>query len=348
MIELVVAVTFAVLASAFCSVSEAALYSIPWSWIETLRKSGKKSGEDLYRLRSQVERPITAILTLNTFANIAGASLAGAAAVEVMGEQYLWIFTLGFTALILVFGEIIPKTVGVVYNRNIAGVMGPPLRVLVFIMAPIIWVGGLLVKIVDSGKKGPQSTEEDIFALASLTRKAGVIKPYEELSIKNILTLDKKVVRDIMTPRTVVFSLPADMTVAQAREYKSYWPHSRIPVYENDDAEDVVGIVYRRQVLEALANDQDDVMIGDLMKPVQFALETMTLDRLLIKFLESRMHLFVVLDEYGGVGGVVSLEDVLEEILGKEIVDETDQVADMRELARIQRESLLNQGGNID
>ena len=144
-----------------------------------------------------------------------------------------------------------------------------------------------------------------------------------------------------MTPRTVVFSLPADMSVHEARAENSLWPHSRVPVYEDDDPENIVGVVYRRQVFEALANDLPDVKLGSIMKPVQFVLDTMTLDKVLIRFIESRMHLFVVLDEYGGLGGVITLEDVLEEILGKEIVDETDEVADMRDLARTQREKLL-------
>jgi CBS domain containing-hemolysin-like protein len=144
-----------------------------------------------------------------------------------------------------------------------------------------------------------------------------------------------------MTPRMVVFSLPAKYTVSEAKEAKHIWPHSRIPVYENDDSEEVVGVVYRREVLEALANDQDDLTLEELMKPVQFVLDTLSLDKLLVQFLESRLHLFVVLDEYGGVAGVVALEDVLEEILGREIVDETDEVADLRELARKRRRSLL-------
>jgi CBS domain containing-hemolysin-like protein len=131
------------------------------------------------------------------------------------------------------------------------------------------------------------------------------------------------------------------MTVGQARDANHLWPHSRVPVYEDEDPENVVGIVLRRQVWEAVANDQPEIKISQIMKPVRFVLDTMTLDRLLLQFLESRMHLFVVLDEYGGVCGVISLEDVLEEILGKEIVDETDQVADMRELARVRREELL-------
>jgi CBS domain containing-hemolysin-like protein len=179
--------------------------------------------------------------------------------------------------------------------------------------------------------------------MISLTRKSGIIKPYEELSIQNILSLDKKMVKDIMTPRMVVFSLPSHMTVAQARQHKAIWPHSRIPVYENNDPEDVVGIVYRREVLNALANDQDDVRLEKLMKPANFVVETMSLDKLLIKFLESRLHLFIVIDEYGGIAGLVTLEDVLEEILGKEIVDETDEVVDMRELARQRKRMLINQ-----
>jgi CBS domain containing-hemolysin-like protein len=148
-----------------------------------------------------------------------------------------------------------------------------------------------------------------------------------------------KTADEIMTPRTVVFSLPAEMTVAQARQQHPEWPHSRIPVWA-DDPEDIVGVVYRRQVLEALADDHDDMRLSDLMRPVRFVLESITLDKLLVKFLGSRNHLCVVLDEYGGVAGVVTLEDVLEEILGSEIVDETDRVVDMREFARTQRTEL--------
>ncbi len=344
MVTLLVSVGLAVFISAFCSMSEAALYSVPWSWIEQLRKEGRPSGELLFALRSNIERPITAILTLNTIANTAGAAVAGAAGAAVFGPDELWLFTMIFTVLILAFGEILPKTIGVTYCRSLAAALAVPLKFLIVALLPIIWAGGLLARLVSPKRRDPMSTEEDLRAVVSLTRREGVIKPLEELSIKNILSLDHKTASDIMTPRTVVFSLPAQMTVAEARgDRRGVWPHSRIPVYDADDPENIVGIVYRREVLEALANDQDDVRLADLMKPVRFVLDTMTLDRVLVKFLESRMHLFVVLDEYGGVSGVVSLEDVLEEILGKEIVDETDQVADMRELARTRREELLRQ-----
>ena len=343
MLELILAVAVATLVSAFCSISEAALLSVPWSRVEELRRQQKRSGELLYALRHDIERPITAILTLNTIAHTAGAAVAGAAAAVVLGEDNLTLFAIVFTFIILIFSEIIPKTIGVVYTRQLSPVLAGPLHWLVVVLGPANWMFGFMSRLIKGRNEGPHVTEEDIKAIASLTRKAGHIKPYEEMAIRNILTLDLKTVEEVMTPRTVVFSLPAEMNVAEAWKGPGLWPHSRVPVYEGEDKEDVVGLVYRRDVLQALADDRENLQLADMMKPVEFVLESMTLDRLLMKFLESRTHLLVVLDEYGGVSGVISLEDILEEMLGKEIVDETDQVADMRELARIRREGLIRE-----
>lgn len=344
MLELILAVSLAVLVSSFCSVSEAVLYSFPWSLVERLKKNGRSSGKSLERLRRNVEEPITAILTLNTVAHTAGAAVAGAAWAGVFGEQSLGWFAAGFTLVILLFSEIMPKTLGVFYAKELAPPLARPLEGLVFLFRPAVVIVGWLGRIMKRGKAdGPDRDEDDIRALVTLTRRAGVIKPYEEKSITNILSLDIKTVEDILTPRTVVFSLPADMTVSRAREEHPDLPHARFPVYEGGDPEDVVGVVFRRQILEALADDKHDLLLSDLMRPVSFVLENITLDRLLVKFLGSRIHLFVVLDEYGGMAGVVSLEDVLEEILGSEIVDETDQVVDMRELARARRKELIEE-----
>ncbi|BBD08374.1 hemolysin family protein [Desulfovibrio ferrophilus] len=340
MFDLILAVGLAVGISAFCSVTEAVLYSVPWSRIEQLRESGRKSGNILYTLRSDVEKPIAAILSLNTIANTAGAAIAGAAAARVFGQESMGIFAAAFTVLILVFSEIMPKTIGVLYARNLAPVLASPLMGLIWILSPIIWVLGLMSGMVRR-TSGPKHTEADISALASLTRRSGVLKPFEEACIKGILALDEKIVRDIMTPRTVVFSLPAEEIVGNTRAEKSVWPYSRVPVYEDGNPEDIVGVVYRRQVLQALAEDKDDLRVSELMKPVKFVLDSLPLDKMLIGFLESRIHIAVVLDEWGGVAGVVSLEDVLEELLGKEIVDETDEVVDTRALARTQREQLV-------
>ena len=344
MLELILAVGVAVFVSMFCSVAEAALYSISWADIEKLKDSGSKSATLLHKLRANVDEPITAILTLNTCAHTAGAAIAGWAWADLYGKETLWLFTVVFTVIILIFTEILPKTLGVVYSDRIAPPLARPLNGLVWIFKPIIAVMGILSRAVSKKGTEPDHTEDDIRAIVSLTRRSGVIKSYEATSIRNILSLDSKTVEGIMTPRTVVFSRPMDMTVAEAREQQPDWPHSRIPVYD-EDPEDVVGVVYRRQVLEALADDRDDLKLADIMRPIRFVLETITLDKLLVRFLGSRLHLCVVLDEYGGVAGVVTLEDVLEEILGSEIVDETDQVVDMRELARLQRDELT---GNRD
>lgn len=339
MFELLLSVGVAVFVSAFCSVAEAALYSMSWADIEKMMVSGRKSAMILHKLRSKIDEPITAILTLNTCAHTAGAAVAGWAWANLYGKETLWAFTAGFTVIILIFTEILPKTLGVVYRDRIAPPLARPINGLVLLFMPIIKLMGVLSRLVSKKNEGPDHTEDDIRAIVSLTRRSGSIKPYEEQSIRNILLLDTKTVEEIMTPRTVVFSLPAELTVAEAREQQSTWPHSRIPVYDHDP-EDIVGVVFRRQVFEALADDLDQLKMSDLMRPVRFVLESITLDKLLVKFLGSRMHMCVVLDEYGGVAGVVTLEDVLEEILGSEIVDETDQVVDMRELARQQRDEL--------
>jgi CBS domain containing-hemolysin-like protein len=328
--------------SFLCSLVEAVLYSVSWSYIETLRQSGDKSGQILFKLRDNVDAPITAILTLNTVAHTVGASVAGASAAAVFGTDSLLLFSVIFTLLILILSEIIPKTIGVIYNRTLAKLLASPLNLLVLVMKPVIKAISLLVYFIGHNRRSPEHSEEDLLALASLTRRSGVLKRFEELSIQNILALDTKTVRQVMTPRTVVFSMPSHYSVSRAWDGQHLWPHSRVPVYDNDDPEDIVGIVYRREVLQALAQDQHDQKLSELMKPVHFVLETMTLDRVLVTFLESRQHLAVVLDEYGGVAGVITLEDILEEILGNEIMDETDQVADMRDLARRKRQRLQN------
>ena len=175
--------------------------------------------------------------------------------------------------------------------------------------------------------------------MTRLSLRTGGIKPYQETAIDNILTLQNKTVKDVMTPRTVVFSLSEHLAVEEASKVETSWEHSRFPVYD-EDMEDVVGIVLTKELFMALAQGKKEQPLTELMLPVHFVTESARLNQVLMEFLESRQHLFVVLDEYGGLAGVISLEDILEEILGREIVDESDQVPDKRELARKQRTSL--------
>lgn len=338
---LVLTVLGVVLISAWCSTTEAALYAVSWTHIEKMRKSGSKTGELLFAMRSNINKPIAAVLTLNTVANTAGAAFAGALAAEVLGAHATAWFAAGLTLLILAFGEIVPKTIGVTYCDALASILVRPLRIMVIIFSPFIWLSGLLTRIVapNQHSEGFAATEDDIRAITSLSRRAGIIQPYEESAIRNILTLDSKHVHEIMTPRTVVFSLPISTTVDDAYHNTRFWNYSRLPVFDEDN-EDIVGLVLRRSMAQAMAEGRGQVTLETLMKPVPFVPESQTLDRLLREFLESRQHLAVVLDEYGGLAGVVSLEDVLEEMLGHEIVDESDAVENLRDVARSRRRAL--------
>ncbi|MFH1950557.1 MAG: hemolysin family protein [Pseudomonadota bacterium] len=339
MIELILAVSLAISVSAVCSLFEAVLYSVPLRQIEAMVQAGKPGGKILKGLRRNVERPISAILTLNTIANTAGAAFAGAAATAVFGHRWLGYFSALFTLAILIFSEIIPKTAGVVYGRSLVNVVAYPIKGLVWIMAPATWLTRLVTRLISRDKREEAITAEEIQVMARLSRRSGGILYYQEQTIERILTLQEKMVKDVMTPRTVVFSLSKHLTVKEAISVASGWEHSRIPVYAQG-IEDVVGVVHTKDILIALAKGKEAKNLTELMRPMHFVAETARLNEVLAEFLELRQHLFAVIDEYGGLSGIISLEDILEEILGREIVDESDKVADKRELAR--QRSVIN------
>jgi CBS domain containing-hemolysin-like protein len=341
MLELIISVGLAVTVSAFCSLLEAVLYVVPTSHVETLVNSGKRSGKVFRELRSDVEKPISAILSLNTIAHTVGAAFAGAAASAVFGHEWLLHFSVVFTLLILVFSEVLPKTAGVVYGRSLVSLVAHPLKGLVWFMAPATWLTGLITRVISKGKTQEDVTAEELRAMARLSLRTGSIRPYQEQAINSILTLQKRTVKDVMTPRTVIFSLSEHLTVDQVVRVQTNWEHSRFPVYDGDQ-EDVVGIVHTKDLFIELARDKRDTKLSELMLPVYFVVETARLNRILLKFLELHQHLFVVIDEYGGLAGIISLEDILEEILGREIIDESDAVADKRELARRRRTQATN------
>ncbi len=343
MLTLILAVGIAVLVSFSCSLTEAALYAVPWSSIERLRRMGRPVGELLYKMRTEVDKPIAAILTLNTVANTAGSTIAGAAFLAAFGAEHMALFALGFTVLILAFGEIVPKTLGVAYAAPLAAALARPLSVMVRLLSPILWLTGLLTRLMSPPASAPQISEDDICAVTSLSRQAGRIKPYEEHFIRNVLALDQKRVHEVMTPRIVVFSLPEDTTVEEAYKDPRIWHFSRIPVY-GEDNEDLVGLVERRTLGRCIKEGRQTTRLSEIMRPLHFVQESQTLDLLLRELLKARVHLFAVLDEYGGLAGVRSLEDVRVEILGSEFMDESDNVADLRALARDRRKALTRKG----
>ncbi len=342
MVEIITAVCCAIIISAGCSLFEAVLYSVPQRHIETMIQKGRRGGKIFKELRRDVEKPITAILSLNTIANTAGAAVAGAAATAVFGHQWLVYFSVCFTLAILIFSEVVPKTAGVVYGRTLVPYVAFPLKVLVRVMTPAVWLCSHITGLVARKKTQQESVSSDeLRSMARLSLQTGGIKQYQESVIDNILSLDTGTVKSVMTPRTVVFSLSEHITLEEASRQSSGWEHSRFPVYDKD-VEDIVGVVLTKELFIALGEGKKSTPLTELMMPVHFVVETAKLSNVLMEFMESRQKLFVVLDEYGGIAGIISLEDILEEILGREIIDESDQVADKRKLARERRSRLIS------
>lgn len=330
---LIISITLAITISALCSICEAVLYTVTASQVEMLKKSGHAAAEHLQNLRSDIEQPITALLTLNTIANTIGASVAGAAAAKLFGDENLFLFSAAFTLSILIFSEILPKTIGVAFAFKLAPNITYPLRAMVFLLKPIVWMSMSMTKLL------PQRVEDSISAqeiqtIAALSRQSGDIEENEAQVINNILDLKDKIVRQVMTPRTVTFSINEHLTVGNAMAtLTELSSHSRIPVF-NREPDNVTGIVMRKDVLQAAAEGKNKLTLSRFKRPAHFVPETAPLHRILIDFFDRRQHLFVVVDEYGTMTGVISMEDVLEEIVGREIIDESDKTKDMRELAR--------------
>ena len=338
-LELILAVTLAIIISATCSIFEAVLYSLPVSRIEMLAVKRPATAAILRRLKENIDQPITAILTLNTVANTMGAAVAGAAAAAVFGEGNILWFSLFFTLAILLLSEILPKTIGVEFNAALAPAVARPLQMMVVVLKPVILLCQAVTRLIPR-KNSSLISADELTTFARLSRKSGEIEKDQEQVITNILDLRDKSVRQVMTPRTVTFSLHQNMSVAEAARLKDKWSiHSRVPVY-NKTPDDVVGIVLSYEVMMAVAEDKHDLKLQDIMHPVNFVPETAPLNKVFVDFFEKQQHLFVVVDEYGSVTGVISMEDIIEEIMGREIVDESDRTQDMRALARAQKNSI--------
>ncbi len=329
----IASVVIVLVVSAVCSLSEAAIYAVRLPYVRQVAEGGSRAGAVLTDFKEHMERPISAILIVNTAANTAGAAVAGAQARLLFGESALIWFSLFFTLGVLFFSEIIPKVAGVVYNRAVATTLAVPWAAMIKLLYPLIW----MIQKMSALLKPSQSLaapEEEVHHFAMLSAEEGSIMPYEAEMVSNVLRLDEVKTRDIMTPRPVVFKLPSNMTLREVAEKVKKWNHSRVPVYDGDDPESWTGFVFTREILSALASDRFDATLDSLRHPLNFVSEKTPGHILLRTFLKRRTHLFGVVDSYGDISGIVTLEDVLEAVLGQEIVDEVDSAVDMQEVAR--------------
>lgn len=333
MLLLIIYILIALGFSFLCSIAEAVLLSVTTPYIALLAAQNKPSAAGLRRLKDDINKPLAAILTLNTIAHTVGAAGAGAQATKIFGSAYLGIASAILTLLILVFSEIIPKTLGAHYWRQLAPSTAYALKLLIWFLYPFVKLTELLTRGLTEGPTLRGVNRKELMALAELSSQEGALADQESLIMQNLLRLRDTPARAAMTPRTVVFSISQQMTVGGYFDHYEAKPFSRIPVYLSD-TENITGFVLRSELLLAKARGQADRVVGEFSRDIPKILEQIDLSYAFNRFLKERVHIMLVIDEYGGFSGVLTLEDVIETLLGLEIVDEFDDTEDMQIYAR--------------
>jgi len=326
--------TLTLLSSFICSLFEAVLYTLTHTKIELMKSQNLFGAHKLGQLRSEIEEPIAAILTINTITHTAGSAWCGALVGIEFGNAYVGVFAAIFTLAILFITEIVPKSLGVKFATSIGPWIAWPLQGMIWMVWPIVQICRVLMDLLTGAKSPSAPTEDEIMIMTRLAMQGGKLRPQELRWVENALKLDRVKADDLMTPRTVVYSLPIDLPLADVTQHSEHWVHSRIPLVDERDPEHILGLVYRREIFDALAQGKKEGTLRDLMHEIDFVPETMRGHELLDKFIKERKHMVAVISEHGGFEGVVTLEDVLECLLGAEIVDETDKHTDMQQFAR--------------
>ena len=316
---LIVVVGLSLGISFLCSIMEAVLLSVRFSYIGVLQERGERAGDLLARMREKIDEPIAAILTVNTIAHTVGATVAGALAYDVFGSKFVALFSALLTLAVLVFSEIIPKTIGATYWMLLAKPIAHVLRALIVVMKPILVPLALVNRIITpKGDRAPSMSRGELEVLAEIGRKEGTIDEEEFEVVTNIMHLDRVKVGDVMTPRTSVIAISQEATFEQAKALMLDEGHLRIPVYDGN-IDQVVGVLLARDLWRA---DREGVRdLREIMRSPRFVPSSKPVEDLMREMRSERIKLAIVLDEFGGTEGVVTLEDLIEEIVG-EIHDE--------------------------
>ena len=325
---------FGALAVSFlCSVLEAVLLSTPISFISMKESQGVKNAALLMKYKTNVDRPVAAILTLNTVAHTIGAAGVGSESVKVFGEAYFGIISAILTLLILVLSEIIPKTIGASYWRTLAIPSTTIIRLMIVITYPLVWISEVITRCFSPKIQPLTVSREEVAAMVNVGTDEGVIEMAENKAIQNFLKLSNVCAKEIMTPFVVVASVTKNTSLKDFYDNKALASFSRVPVYDSD-REFITGYVRRASVLEMLTQDKFTMTVGEISRPILVFSETAKVSDIWQKLLEKKEHISVITDEYGCMRGIVTMEDVIETMLGVEIVDECDTIEDMQTLAR--------------
>ena len=328
--------------SFLCSVLEAVLLSTPMSYISMRENQGSKTATLMKQYKNNVDRPVGAILSLNTIAHTIGSAGVGAESIKIFGEQYFGLISAILTLLILVLSEIIPKTIGASYWRSLALPSTRIIRVLILITYPLVLLSELITKVFTPRGNQASMSREEVSAMVDVGTTEGIFRESDSKLIKSCIALSGVKARQIMTPSIVVESACQDLTVKDFQAKQS-WSFSRIPVYAGDK-DYITGYVLKDAVLKLLSEDQFHVKLSDLKRPILTFREEESVFQIWEKMLEKREHISVIIDEYGGLRGLVTMEDIIETMTGVEIVDEDDVAVDMQALAK-EKSRLMMRGG---
>ncbi|WJJ97155.1 CNNM domain-containing protein [Algibacter luteus] len=352
--------------SFLCSILEAVLLSVTPTFINVKKQEGKEYASNLEALKKDVDRPLIAILTLNTIAHTVGAILVGVQAkvayVESYGAQTSTILGIKFTedlmvgvvssvmtVLILVASEIVPKTIGATYWKKLANFTSKALNVLIFPLkwTGLLWLLQLTTKLIGGKGHGSVLSREGFLVMADMAHEEGVFQENESKIIKNLLTFKEVFAKDVMTPRTVMKAENQNTTVEDFFKWNLNIRFSRIPIYK-DDPDNIVGLVLKDEIFKEMALDNNKKKLSELKRDIIIVNRDLPIPTLFEKLVESRNHMALVVDEYGSVSGLVTMEDVIETLLGLEIMDESDNVSDLQLLARKSWKTRAKKLGIID
>ena len=330
---LLIYLSIALCISFLCSIVESVLLSTPQSFLVMKQEQGYGWATKFIALKTHIDKPLSAILTLNTTAHTIGAAGVGAQAIVVFGDAAFGIITAIVTILLLIFTEIIPKTIGAQYWKYLSKFSYYAISTMIFITYPLVILSSYISKIFSNKNNEQTTSREEIAALAKIGNEEGLFSEKENKIIQNILKLKNVKVTEIMTPRVVVAIADENLLLSVFLENKDYLKFSRIPIYAENE-ENITGYVFRQQVLENLAEDKHSLQLKDIKREITVVPTSMTLFSLWERLLEKKEHIALIIDEHGGLDGIVTMEDIIETLLGLEIVDEKDTITDMQKFAR--------------
>ncbi|NOH54464.1 HlyC/CorC family transporter [Vibrio coralliilyticus] len=331
MLLLTIYVSVAIGVSFICSVLEAVLLSITPSYLAQLRQQGHPAAEKLSKLKADIDRPLASILTLNTIAHTIGAASAGAQAAVVFGSEWLGVFSGVLTLGILVLSEIVPKTIGATYWRQLSPLAAITLRWMVWALTPFVWFSEQITKRLARGHQAPKMRDE-LSAMAILAKESGEFAEGETKILNNLLGIQDVPVTQVMTPRPVVFRVDAEMSINEFLAQHKDTPFSRPLVY-SQSKDNIIGFVHRLEMFKLQQAGCGEKQLGAVMRPVHVLLNNLSLPKAFEQMMAKRLQLAMVVDEYGTIQGILTLEDIFEHLVGEEIVDEADRATDMQELA---------------